>query len=191
MAGLLSGAVAGLGQAMQFNAQSSIEEKRQAAMLKLKEDATIRAEERQGKRSAASTAAEWEREDQHRQEDRRFGLLDDKTEHQRNLSEIAARGQAYSNLPGNRGGTGGGKPDLSRTDITTLISQLDDNIASKREDFEAQGLGPAEIDTALGPAYQQRQELQSMLPGGSLITGPGGNASQSGSGMDWSMFFDE
>lgn len=92
-AGLLTGAMTGLGKALQHNAQNSLEEKRQAALLKLKEQATIRAEEREGERAAAATAAEWAREDQQRQQDREWKVIDSKRDHARDLALQRLRNQ--------------------------------------------------------------------------------------------------
>lgn len=67
--GLLGAAMAGGAEAAQDNAKTRIKQKRENALLNLKEKYQLRAEEREAERGAAATAAEWAREDMVRQEE--------------------------------------------------------------------------------------------------------------------------
>lgn len=113
--GLLGSALAGGGEAIQDNAMDRIKKKRDEALLKLKEDATIRAEEREGKRAAASTAAEWAREDQQRQQDREWETSDAKREHEQALQLQKLRNQ--------RGYGSGGGPTANQREAQWLVEQ--------------------------------------------------------------------
>lgn len=114
--GLLAGAVAGLGKSLQHNAQSSIEEKRQAALGKLSHERTKERDNIKWERESEAASASAARDDQHRQQDREWEMSDADREHQSDLELQRVR---------NRRGYGGngGRLTANQREAHWLVEQ--------------------------------------------------------------------
>jgi hypothetical protein len=98
LASALAGGVAGGGQAIQKNAENTLQERRQTALLNIRNKHEISAENRAAERGAASAAAEREREDKQRAQDRKWEIADAKRkqQHDLNIANVRASGRGGS-----------------------------------------------------------------------------------------------
>jgi len=102
-AGLIAGAIQGLGGAMQQNAQGQIEEQRQRALARLEQEMGFERDDRQWERKKAMTAEERKLEERRRQEDREWDVADAEADraHRTRLAQMraASSGGAGGRVP--------------------------------------------------------------------------------------------
>ena len=168
---IIAGAAGGLGQSMSQMGQMGIEEKREQRLMALREKYQTRREE-----------AAAQRQDAQRAEDREFAVEDAATAHERARELQGMREQGLLNRAMARGSSNEG---LSRTDITTLITQL-----TRERDELADTLpvtmSDEEVRQALSGYDEKIAGLRRQIPGWPSDSTP----DNSGSGIDWSRFDD-
>lgn len=191
-AGLLAGAMAGFGQALQHNAQTSLEQKRQEALLQIRNKYASDQADTKWEREQGAAAAAAQREERHRMEEREWALQDSERGHHQAVELANVRNSGLLDAARIRSTPQGGSGDeeLSRTDITTLISQLESERESEmaRLRRERPDATRADISRALSDYDNQIMELRRRLPGGTMAFGS--NESSAGGSYDWSRFLD-